>query len=73
MASKRRRRRRECTSKRRYETREAAFHALMTFYRAGLLEVQRQVYPCDFCGGDHVGRGGKHLKGRKVKEWMLVE
>lgn len=72
MASKRRRRRRECTSKRRYETREAAWHALMTLYRTKRVVEQWQVYTCHFCGGYHVGRGQRHLKGRKVKQWMLV-
>lgn len=72
MASKRRRRRRECTDKKQYETREQAWHALMGMYRSGLLKVQRQVYRCQWCGKFHVGRGAKHFKRQKVKQWMLL-
>jgi hypothetical protein len=65
-------RRRECTSKRRYETKEDAWHALMVLYRVGRLKAQRQVYLCPWCGGYHLGRPAQHLKGRRVKQWMLV-
>lgn len=71
MSSKRRKRRRECTNKRRYETREEAWQGLMAMYRAGTLAV-RHVYLCGFCGGYHIGREQKHLKHQKVKTWMLV-
>jgi hypothetical protein len=70
MASKRRRRRRECTNKDRYPTSEAAGRMLAYLQRIRKARPGMHVYPCDFCGGYHLGRGSKRQRRRRIKAWQ---
>jgi len=66
MASKRKQRRRSCTSKYRHETAEAAWsEARRLTRRSG--GRRYNAYKCEFCGGYHVGRPGRGINGRRSK------
>ena len=54
MASKRRRRRRECTNKRRFGSYAGALPTLRRMQREGYKRIV--IYECDFCQGYHIGR-----------------
>lgn len=63
MASKRRIRRKKCLNKRRYETREEAFAVILSMRHFGAgyetTTHRLQPYGCRYCGGWHVGHGGR--------------
>lgn len=60
MASKRRIRRNKCEGKVRYATREEAIGAACALRRIEKKTGwQAQAYRCSFCGGFHVGHGGR--------------
>ena len=58
MSSKRRLRRRSCTSKKRYGSVEIAKREAQTI--SSLLGSFWLPYKCDFCNGYHVGRPKRH-------------
>lgn len=63
MSSKRRIRRKQCESKKRYSTREEAERAIaQIFYHSHGYPGKLNVYHCKFCGGWHVG----HMKGSGI-------
>lgn len=55
MASKRRLRRKECGSKRRFESEEAANRTIGALRRSGGLQGYVHSYRCSRCGGFHFG------------------
>ena len=55
MASKRRLRRRSCTSKQRH-TKDEAYGALRSMSKRGRINQVTNVYKCTFCNGYHIGR-----------------
>lgn len=55
MASKRRLRRKQCGSKRRYANEAEAHSAIGTLRHHGLLQGYVEPYRCDFCNGFHFG------------------
>lgn len=59
MASKRRRRRRECTNKERYWDLSSAVRHSERLMRIRI--AQYHAYKCDFCRGFHVGRFSRQL------------
>jgi len=64
MASKRRIRRKQCGSKRRFETRYLAMDCMHSLIRAGKTRGgYLQVYICKFCGGFHFGHAIGKQKG----------
>lgn len=70
MASKRRRRRRECAGKQRYGSEGLALGMIGFLGRIGKLRPGVHAYPCQFCGGWHIGRAGKRLRRRRIKVWQ---
>jgi hypothetical protein len=56
MASKRRKRKRECESKYRYESEDAAIRAVRGIIRRVNSYHDADAYKCSFCGGWHIGR-----------------
>jgi hypothetical protein len=69
MSSKRQLRRKACTRKRRYQTRQAAdIAARRTNNRDGRLVA----YKCDFCGGFHVGHSRAARSANRRKSWFIA-
>lgn len=70
MSSKRRRRRRECEGKQRFESQEAAARMIGWLARIGRLRPGAHPYHCDFCRWWHIGRGGRRLRRQRIKSWQ---
>lgn len=70
MASKRRRRRRECSGKQRFGSQGAAAGMIGRLSRIGKMRPGLHAYACQFCGGWHIGRGGKGLRRKRIKVWQ---
>ena len=74
MSSKRRQRRRQCESKRRFETRGEAGHELVKMALRGKARPGLHVYRCPWCGGYHLGRTDGRFKHRSmVKAWEKTQ
>ena len=56
MASKRKKRRRECERKKKYDTKEDAWLVARKYTRESRAYIPVAVYKCEHCGGYHVGR-----------------
>jgi hypothetical protein len=70
MSSKRRRRRRECEGKQRFESPEAAGRMIGWLARIGRLRPGTHAYPCDFGNHWHIGRGRRGLRRQRIKSWQ---
>jgi len=60
MSSKRRLRKKICTSKVKFESNDDARKALGRMFVRGHIDGRMDVYKCKFCSGYHIG----HSKGR---------
>ncbi len=60
MSSKRRIRRKACTGKIRHETQQEAAGHRSHLIRSKGYQGLLNTYHCKFCGGWHVGHGGRH-------------
>lgn len=67
MSSKRAQRRKKCHGKVRHESCGAAWAHLISLRQAGRAHGSLNVYPCEFCGGWHVGHLTSQAK-RAMKE-----
>ncbi|MGI5288054.1 hypothetical protein ACQEVF_32580 [Nonomuraea polychroma] len=56
---------RKCAGKRRYRTLQQALATVERLVAAGAYRERLNAYPCQFCGGHHVGHLGPNTGRRK--------
>ena len=69
MASKRGRRRKECTGKVGHDSRDSAMRARRTLTRGKVGEYPMNVYKCPHCGQYHIGHK-PHIKRTRRKDFI---